>query len=278
MPDFLLALDQGTTSSRAIVLDRAGVIRAKAQREISQNFPQPGWVEHDPHELWSTQAGVAAEAIAAAGIRSSELACIGITNQRETTILWDRQTGEPLCPAIVWQDRRTADFCDELKRRGLAGMIQKKTGLVLDAYFSATKLKWMLDNIPGARRRAEAGTLAFGTVDTWLTWKLTAGALHITDAGNASRTLLYNIHSQEWDAALLELFEISEAILPSVKSSSEIYGETAHQSFCRKNSHRGHRRRPAGRPLWANVRASGNGQTHLRHRRIHGVEHRRHCN
>jgi glycerol kinase len=227
MPDFILALDQGTTSSRAIVFDRAGLIKAKAQREIAQHYPQPGWVEHDAGELWATQAGVAAEAIAAAGIRASDLACLGITNQRETTILWDRQSGEPVCPAIVWQDRRTAAHCDQLKERGLAGLIQKKTGLVLDAYFSATKLKWMLDNVPGAREKARAGRLAFGTVDSWLAWKLTAGALHVTDATNASRTLLYNIHSQKWDAELLALFEVPDQVLPSVKGSSEIYGETA---------------------------------------------------
>jgi glycerol kinase len=234
MPEFILALDQGTTSSRAIVFDRNGSIKAKAQREVTQHYPRPGWVEHDANELWATQAGVAAEAVATAGIRSSDLACIGITNQRETTIVWDRQTGEPICPAIVWQDRRTAENCDRLKERGLAGMIQRKTGLVLDAYFSATKLKWMLDNIPGARHKAEAGNLAFGTVDTWLAWKLTVGALHITDASNASRTLLYNIHTQNWDNELLELFEIPEQMLPQVRNSSEIYGETAPNLFAAK--------------------------------------------
>jgi glycerol kinase len=234
MPEFILALDQGTTSSRAIIFDRAGSIKAKAQREIPQHFPRPGWVEHDANELWATQVGVAAEAIASAGIRTSELACLGITNQRETTVVWDRQTGEPIYPAIVWQDRRTAAYCDQLKERGLAGMIRRKTGLVLDAYFSATKLKWVLDNVPGARQNARAGKLAFGTVDSWLAWKLTAGALHITDASNASRTLLYNIHTQSWDGALLELFEIPEQVLPRVRNSSEICGETAPNLFAAK--------------------------------------------
>jgi glycerol kinase len=234
MPEFILALDQGTTSSRAIVFDRTGSIKAKAQREVTQRYPRPGWVEHDANELWATQAGVAAEAIASAGIRTSELACLGITNQRETTVLWDRQTGEPICPAIVWQDRRTAEYCDQLKERGLAGMIQQKTGLVLDAYFSATKLKWMLDNVPGARQKAQTGKLAFGTVDSWLAWKLTAGALHITDASNASRTLLYNIHTQRWDGELLELFKIPEGVLPCVRNSSEIYGQTAPNLFAAK--------------------------------------------
>jgi glycerol kinase len=231
MPEFILALDQGTTSSRAIVFDRTGSIKAKAQREVTQHYPRPGWVEHDANELWATQAGVAAEAIASAGIRTSDLACLGITNQRETTVVWDRQTGEPICPAIVWQDRRTAEYCDQLKERGLAGMIQQKTGLVLDAYFSATKLKWMLDNVPGARQKADAGKLAFGTVDSWLAWRLTAGALHITDASNASRTLLYNIHTQDWDGELLELFEIPQQVLPRIRNSSEIYGETAPNLF-----------------------------------------------
>jgi glycerol kinase len=234
MPDFILALDQGTTSSRAIVFDRAGSIKSKAQREVTQHYPHPGWVQHDPHELWATQAGVVAEAIAIAGIRSSDVACLGITNQRETTILWDRKTGEPICPAIVWQDRRTSEYCDQLKERGLAGMIQGKTGLVLDPYFSATKLKWMIDNIPGARQKAQSGGLAFGTVDCWLVWKMTAGGLHITDATNASRTLLFNIHTQQWDGELLELFEIPEQILPRVVNTSEIHGETAPNLFAAK--------------------------------------------
>jgi glycerol kinase len=231
MPKYVLAIDQGTTSSRAIIFDHAGAIKAAAQREFNQYYPKPGWVEHDPSEIWSTQAGVVTEAVAMAGIQTRDLAAIGITNQRETTVVWDRQTSEPICPAIVWQDRRTAEHCDFLKARGRAGLIQKKTGLVLDAYFSGTKLKWILDKVEGARRRAEAGELAFGTMDSWLAWKLTGGAVHVTDPSNASRTLLYNIHTQQWDAELLELFGIPKKLLPQVKSSSEVYAETAADLF-----------------------------------------------
>jgi glycerol kinase len=229
--NFILALDQGTTSSRAILFDRAGAIKSSAQREFTQHYPKPGWVEHDANEIWSMQAGVLAEATAQAGIDARDVAGIGITNQRETTVVWDRATGEPICHAIVWQDRRTAEFCDQLKKEGLAGEIQKKTGLVLDAYFSGTKLKWILDNLSGARRKAEAGKLAFGTVDTWLVWKLTGGKAHVTDASNASRTLLYNIHTNQWDPELLKIFHVPEAVLPEVKSSSEIYAETASSIF-----------------------------------------------
>jgi glycerol kinase len=231
MRNYILAIDQGTTSSRAIIFDRAGAIKSVAQREFKQYYPRPGWVEHDANEIWSSQAGVVAEAAAKAGLSGEDLAAIGITNQRETTVVWERETGEPICPAIVWQDRRTAGFCDELKQQGLAGMIQQKTGLVLDAYFSGTKLKWILDSVPGARKRADAGKLAFGTIDAWLAWKLTNGATHITDASNASRTLLYNIHTGRWDVELLELFQIPESVLPQVKASSEIYAETAPQIF-----------------------------------------------
>ncbi len=231
MKNFILALDQGTTSSRAILFDRAGAIKASAQREFKQHYPKPGWVEHDANEIWATQVGVLAEAVAQAGIDAREIAAIGITNQRETTVVWDRETGEPICHAIVWQDRRTAEFCDELKQQGLAGEIQKKTGLVLDAYFSGTKLKWILDHVSGARQRAEGGKLAFGTVDTWLVWKLTGGKAHVTDASNASRTLLYNIHTNQWDPELLKIFHIPAAVLPEVKSSSEIYAETASRIF-----------------------------------------------
>src|SRR5580658_9444854 len=220
MPKFILAIDQGTTSSRAIIFDRTGSIKAAAQREFTQYYPQPGWVEHDANEIWSTQAGVVAEALARASVHASDIAAIGLTNQRETTVVWDRASGQPIGPAIVWQDRRTAEFCDQLKQQGLAALIQRKTGLVLDAYFSATKLKWILDHAPGARLRAREGELAFGTIDSWLAWKLTGGAIHVTDATNASRTMLYNINTQEWDAELLELFEIPEAVLPRVKSSS----------------------------------------------------------
>jgi glycerol kinase len=231
MPEFILAIDQGTTSSRAIIFDRSGSIKAAARREFTQYFPRPGWVEHDADEIWSTQAGVVAEALARASVHASDIAAIGITNQRETTVVWDRVSGEPIGPAIVWQDRRTAELCDQLKQDGLAEMIQRKTGLVLDAYFSATKLKWILDHVPSARRRAREGQLAFGTVDSWLAWKLTGGAIHVTDASNASRTLLYNIHTLSWDRELLELFTIPEAVLPQVKSSSEIYGQTAADLF-----------------------------------------------
>jgi len=231
MPKFILAIDQGTTSSRAIIFDKSGSIHAIAQREFTQFYPQPGWVEHDANEIWSTQAGVVAEALARASVHASDIAAIGITNQRETTVVWDRVSGEPISPAIVWQDRRTAELCDQLKRQGLTDMIQRKTGLVLDAYFSATKLKWILDHVPDARDRAREGQLAFGTVDSWLAWKLTGGAVHVTDASNASRTMLYNIHKLSWDRELLKIFEIPEAVLPSVKSSSEIYGQTAADLF-----------------------------------------------
>jgi glycerol kinase len=231
MPNYILAIDQGTSSSRAIIFDRSGAIKSVAQREIRQYYPKAGWVEHDANEIWATQAGVVAEALASGGIHARDLAAVGITNQRETTIVWDRQTGLPICPAIVWQDRRTAEFCDQLKSQGHADLIQRKTGLVIDAYFSGTKLKWILDNIPGARQRAEAGDLAFGTVDSWLAWKLTGGKIHITDASNASRTLLFDIHTQQWDPELLNLFTVPEKMLPQVKSSSEVYSETAPDIF-----------------------------------------------
>ncbi|HZV36593.1 MAG TPA: glycerol kinase GlpK [Verrucomicrobiae bacterium] len=231
MQKYVLAVDQGTTSSRAIIFDHSGGIKSVAQREFKQHYPKPGWVEHDAAEIWSTQAGVMAEAAARAGLSGKDIAAIGITNQRETTVVWERDTGNPICHAIVWQDRRTAQYCDELKKQGLAGMIQSKTGLVLDAYFSGTKLKWILDNVSGARKEAEAGNLAFGTVDSWLAWKMTNGAAHLTDPSNASRTLLYNIHTNQWDTDLLKLFTIPEALLPQVKASSEIYGETAPELF-----------------------------------------------
>ena len=224
-PRYILALDQGTTSSRAIIFDHAGSIQAVAQKEFTQYFPKPGWVEHDANEIWSSQAGVATQAIAQAGLSPADIAAIGITNQRETTVVWDRQTGRPICPAIVWQDRRTAPLCDKLKSRGLQKWIQKKTGLVLDAYFSGTKLNWILKNVPGARAQARAGRLAFGTVDSWLVWNLTGGRHHVTDVSNASRTLLLNIKTGQWDDELLELFEIPRSVLPEVRSSSEVYGE-----------------------------------------------------
>ena len=227
MQQFILALDQGTTSSRAILFDHAGAVRAVAQREFTQHYPQPGWVEHDAEEIWATQSGVIAEAVAHAGIQFGQIAAIGITNQRETTVVWDRATGRPIHRAIVWQDRRTAEHCDALKQQGLAPMIQQKTGLVLDAYFSGTKLKWILDHVDGARQAAAEGRLAFGTIDTWLAWKLTGGQSHITDVSNASRTLLYNIHTHAWDDELLKLLDVPRALLPEVRASSERYAETA---------------------------------------------------
>jgi len=226
MPNFILSLDQGTTSSRAIIFDRKGSIIASAQKEFTQLFPQPGWVEHDANEIWSTQLGVATEAVLKAGLSIHDIAAIGIANQRETTVVWDRNTHQPVCNAIVWQDRRTSNYCDELKKDGTASTIHQKTGLVTDAYFSGTKLKWILDNVAGARARAEKGELCFGTIDSWLLWKLTNGKVHATDVSNASRTLLFNIHSLEWDADLLKLFNIPACMLPEVRSSSEIYGMT----------------------------------------------------
>lgn len=226
MPQFILSFDQGTTSSRAIVFDKDGSIRSVAQKEFTQIFPQPGWVEHDANEIWSTQLGVAAEAITQAGLSVRDIAAIGITNQRETTVVWDKNTGTPVYNAIVWQDRRTASYCDELKKQGRAKKIQQKTGLVIDAYFSATKLKWILDNVEGARTKAENGELCFGTIDSWLLWKLTNGKVHATDVSNASRTMLYNIHDLKWDEELLLLMNIPKNILPDVRSSSEVYGET----------------------------------------------------
>jgi glycerol kinase len=223
---YILALDQGTTSSRAIVFDHAGSIKAAAQKEFPQIFPQPGWVEHDPNDIWSTQAGVATQALAQAGVSPADIAAIGITNQRETTVVWERKTGKPICNAIVWQDRRTAAICDRLKARGLEKLIRKKSGLVLDAYFSGTKLQWILQYVPGARAKAKAGELAFGTVDSWLVWNLTGGRKHVTDVSNASRTLLLNIKTGEWDDELLDLFGVPRSVLPEVRSSSEVYGET----------------------------------------------------
>jgi glycerol kinase len=224
---YVLALDQGTTSSRAIIFNEKAEIVSVAQKEFKQYFPKSGWVEHDPQEIWTTQASVMIEVLANESIKAKQIAAIGITNQRETTIVWDRSTGKPLYNAIVWQDRRTSGFCDQLKAEGKASLIQSKTGLVLDAYFSATKIKWILDEIPGARKKAENGELAFGTIDTWLVWKLTNGETHITDITNASRTMLFNIHDKKWDEELLEIFDIPASLLPEVKSCSEVYCETA---------------------------------------------------
>ena len=223
---YILALDQGTSSSRAIVFDHEGNICSVAQMEFTQYFPKPGWVEHNPMEIWSSEAAVIAEAITKMGINGKSLAGIGITNQRETTIVWDAETGAPVYNAIVWQDRRTSAFCDELKAQGLVDKIREKTGLIIDAYFSGTKIKWILDNVPGAREKALAGQLRFGTVDSWLVWQLTRGEVHVTDVTNASRTMLFNIHTLEWDQELLDLLGIPASMMPAVKSSSEVYGHT----------------------------------------------------
>jgi glycerol kinase len=221
---YILALDQGTTSSRAILFDQAGGIRAVAQKEFRQYFPQPGWVEHDADEIWATQSDVATEAMTQAGLKPKDIAAIGITNQRETTVVWNRETGRPVCPAIVWQDRRTAGFCDRLKRDGLEDLVRKKTGLVIDAYFSGSKLRWILDNVPDARKQAEQGKLAFGTVDSWLVWKLTGGRQHVTDFTNASRTMLCDIATGQWDDELLRILDVPRPLLPRIARSSEVYG------------------------------------------------------
>ncbi len=236
-PRYILALDQGTTSSRAIVFDAAGHSIAVAQKEFAQIYPQPGWVEHDPLEIWASQQATAAEALAKANASGDQIAGVGVTNQRETTVVWDRSDGRPVYNAIVWQDRRTSDYCAQLKRDGAEPMVTRKTGLRLDPYFSGTKLRWILENVPGARAKAEAGKLCFGTVDTWLIWQLTGGKVHVTDATNASRTLLYNIHTGEWDEELLKLLSVPRAMLPEVRSSSEQYGEVSRQLF------------PAGAPI-----------------------------
>jgi len=226
MEEYILALDQGTTSCRALLFDRKGRIISSAQKEFTQYFPQPGWVEHDAEEIWAVQSGMASEALARKGIRPTQVKAIGITNQRETVVVWDRQTGLPVHPAIVWQDKRTADYCEELKTRGYQELVRDRTGLVIDSYFSGTKVKWILDQVPGARDKARKGELLMGTIDSWLVWNMTGGALHITDVTNASRTLLFNIHSLSWDRDLLDLLDIPEAMLPEVRESSEVYGTT----------------------------------------------------
>ena len=234
MKQYILALDQGTSSSRAIVFDETGATCAVAQKEFRQIFPRSGWVEHDPHEIWSSQASVIAEAITTLDINGLNIAGIGITNQRETTIVWNSDTEEPIYNAIVWQDRRTSDYCDKLKSEGVTEMIRRKTGLIIDAYFSATKIKWILDNVPGARERANKGKLLFGTVDTWLIWRLTRGEVHVTDVSNASRTMLFNINTLQWDDELLKMFDIPRSMMPEVRSSSEIYGHTKTTIFAHK--------------------------------------------
>lgn len=234
MEQYILSFDQGTTSSRAIVFNKKGELVSVAQKEFTQLYPRPGWVEHNATEIWSGQVSVAAEAVSKAGLQAKDIAAIGITNQRETTVVWDRRTGEPVGNAIVWQDRRTASYCDSLKEQGLSRMIQEKTGLVIDAYFSASKIRWILDNVKGAKENAEAGKLAFGTVDSWLIWNLSGGKTHVTDVTNASRTLLYNINTLKWDEDLLQLFGIPASMLPEVKESSGIFGETSGSLFSAK--------------------------------------------
>ena len=231
MDKYILALDQGTSSSRAIVFDRGGNAVSVAQKEFTQHFPRPGWVEHDPMEIWSSQAGVAAEAISTLGLTGADIAAIGITNQRETTIVWDAETGIPVHNAIVWQDRRTSEYCDSLKAAGLTDKIREKTGLIIDAYFSGTKIRWILENVPGAKQKAQAGKLRFGTVDSWLVWNLTGGKTHVTDVSNASRTMLFNINTLQWDQELLDLLNIPISMMPEVRSSSEVYGKTSGYGF-----------------------------------------------
>ena len=227
MSKYILALDQGTSSSRAIVFDQDGNAVSVCQKEFTQHFPRPGWVEHDPMEIWASEYAVMTEAVATLGLGGNDIAAIGITNQRETTIVWDAATGKPLCNAIVWQDRRTSDYCDSLKAAGLSDLIRSKTGLLIDAYFSGTKIRWILDNVPGAREKADRGELRFGTVDSWLVWNLTGGSVHVTDVTNASRTMLFNIHTLEWDKELLDILNIPESMMPQVRSCSEVYGLTS---------------------------------------------------
>lgn len=231
MKNYILALDQGTTSSRSLVFNAQGEVCAVAQKEFRQIFPKPGWVEHDPIEIWSSQAATVAQALTSLNISARELAAIGIANQRETTIVWDAETSKPIYNAIVWQDRRTADYCNSLMAQGLTDKIREKTGLILDSYFSGTKVRWILENVPGAREKAEAGQLRFGTVDSWLIWKLTGGKVHVTDVTNASRTLLFNIHTLQWDEEILQLLNIPQSMLPEVKSCSEVYGTTQCDQF-----------------------------------------------
>ncbi len=228
---YILALDQGTTSSRSLIIDEQGSVVSIAQKEFQQHFPSSGWVEHDPEEIWSSQFSVANEAMAKASLSPKDIAAIGITNQRETTILWDKNTSKPIAMAIVWQDRRTTDICEQLKKQGMEPLFIEKTGLLLDPYFSGTKISWLLEHVQGARKLAKEGRLAFGTVDSWLIWKLTNGQLHATDATNASRTLLFNIHTGEWDDELLKILDIPKSILPEVRSCSEIYGQTGNHLF-----------------------------------------------
>ena len=253
MPKFVLALDQGTTSSRAIVFDRHGRIIATAQREFRQIFSQPGWVEHDAAEIWSTQLECAQSALRQAGASAGDVAAIGVTNQRETTVIWDRATGVPIANAIVWQDRRTAERCQALRDEGVEPMVTARTGLLLDPYFSATKIEWLLDHVPGSRARALRGELAFGTIDSWLIWNLTGGAHHVTDVSNASRTLLLDLRTLAWSDALLALFRVPPELLPRVTASSEFIGNTIEELFGGANQHCRQCRRSAGRYIRAGV-------------------------
>ena len=263
---FILALDQGTTSSRAILFDHSGSIAAVAQKEFQQFYPQAAWVEHDPMEILTSQMACAVEALGKAGARPRDVAGIGITNQRETTIVWERATGKPVYPAIVWQDRRTAALCAELERDGAGEAVSAKTGLVIDPYFSATKVKWILDNVAGARTKADRGELAFGTVDSWLIWHLTSGHRHVTDVTNASRTMLYNVVEGRWDAELLRLFGIPAEHVAGGGLVQPARGRSDHHAGPRRHGHRGHCRRPAGGLIWPGLLASRRSQKHLRHR------------
>jgi len=229
--NYVMAFDAGTTSNRAILFDHKGEIKAAAQQQFPQIYPKPGWIEHDPMDIWGTQSGVAREVLEKAGVKPDEVAAIGITNQRETTIVWEKSTGKPIMNGIVWQDRRTAGICDQMKDKGLTDYVRENTGLVIDAYFSGTKVKWMLDNVEGARAKADKGELLFGTVDTWLIWKLSGGAVHVTDYSNASRTLMFNIKTLDWDEKLLGELGVPRSMLPKVRPSSEVYGETNEKTF-----------------------------------------------
>ena len=274
MAQYILALDQGTTSSRAIVFDEGGRIVSEARKEFTQIYPKPGWVEHNAVEIWGTQIGVAYEAIAKANIAPSQLQGIGITNQRETTVVWERSTGRPIANAIVWQCRRTAAICEELKKQGLSEIVRRKTGLEIDAYFSATKIKWLLENIPGAREKAQKGELCFGTIDTWLIWNLTKGRVFVTDYSNASRTMLFNIHTLSWDEELCEIFGVPMSLLPEVKAFFLHLRRNRLQHFGSCYSHRRLCRRPAGSVIRAVLHRAGGSQEHLWHRLLHAHEHR----
>ncbi|BBI72817.2 hypothetical protein HAALTHF_24470n [Vreelandella aquamarina] len=272
---YILSFDQGTTSCRAILFDRDAQIVGIAQKEFRQHYPTPGWVEHDAMEIWGSQMGVAREVLETQGIKPSEVAAIGITNQRETTVVWDRHTGKPVYNAIVWQDRRTAALCDELKARGLEDYIRETTGLVADAYFSGTKIRWILDNVEGAREKAERGDLLFGTMDTWLVWNLTRGERHVTDCSNASRTLLYNIRTLEWDQRMLEELDIPASMLPEVRPFQRgLWKYGGRDVWWCPCTYRRYRRGSAVGPVWSSLLREGNGQEHLRHRLFPADEHR----